>query len=47
MQKQKTLNNLQIVFNGIKNREKDYYYGDSGYEKRQKKKKPVTESNAI
>jgi capsular exopolysaccharide synthesis family protein len=47
MQKQKILNNLQIVFNGIKNREKDYYYGDSGYEKRQKKKKPVTENNAI
>ncbi len=47
MQKQKMLNNLQIVFNGIKNREKDYYYGASGYEKKYKKKKTVTENNIV
>jgi len=49
IQNQKTLNNLQIVFNGIKQREKDGYYpyGTNGQGKKYRKKKTTVDSDVV
>ena len=49
IQNQKTLNNLHIVFNGIKHREKDgyYSYGKNGQEKKYSKKKATVDSDVV